>query len=88
MEVSVHRGGFNLPGEPHEGATQGSRSEFCLVFSLIVFRATPVVNVWPPRSKSVRSQVSMHSSLDRDVRAGIDSRVTLSIYGAGMDLYR
>ena len=30
---------------PHEGATHASRSEFCLVVSLIVFRATPAENV-------------------------------------------
>ena len=57
MEVSIHRR-FQSPGEPREGATHPSRSEFCLLFSLIVFRATPVENVWPPRSKSVLSQVS------------------------------
>ena len=57
MEVSINRR-FQFPGEPHEGATHASRSEFCLVFSLIVFRATPAEDVWPPRSKSVRSQVS------------------------------
>ena len=49
---------FQSPGEPHEGVTHASRSEFCLVVSLIVFRATPAENVWPPHSKSVRSQVS------------------------------
>ena len=43
---------------PHEGATHASQSEFCLVFSLIVFLATPAENVWPPCSKCVRFQVS------------------------------
>ena len=43
---------------PCEGATHASQSEFCLVFSLIVFQATPAENVWPPRPKSVCSQVS------------------------------
>ena len=57
MEVGIHRQ-FQSPGEPCERATHASRSEFCLVFSLIVFQATPAENVWPPRSKSVRSQVS------------------------------
>jgi len=28
------------------------------VFSLIIIQATPAENVWPPRSKSARSQVS------------------------------
>ena len=48
----------SIPGEPREGATHASRSEFCLVFSLIVFQAMLAENVWPSRSKSVRSQVS------------------------------
>ena len=51
-------GGFNPPWERHEVATHASRLEYCLVFSLIVFQATPAENVWPPRSKSARSQVS------------------------------
>ena len=33
------------------------RLEFCLVFSIIVFQASPAENVWPPRSKSARFQV-------------------------------
>ena len=57
MEVSIHRQ-FQSPGESREEGTYASRSEFCLVFSLIVFRATPAENVWPPRSNSVCSQVS------------------------------
>ena len=43
---------------PREGAMHASQSEFCLVFSLIAFQATPAENVWPPCSKSVHSQVS------------------------------
>ena len=57
MEVSIHRR-FQPPGELCEGATHANWSEFCLVFSLTVFQATPAENVWPPRSKSVHSQVS------------------------------
>ena len=57
MEVSIHRR-FQSPGEPREGVTHASQSEFCLVFSLIIFRAMPAENVWPSCSKSVCSQVS------------------------------
>ena len=57
MEKSVHQR-FQAPGEPREGVTHTSRSEFCLVFSLIVFQATLAENVWPSHSKSVHSQVS------------------------------
>ena len=44
------------------------------MFSLIVIQATPAENVWHPRSKSARSQVSGSSLLltDRDVRASMD----------------
>ena len=52
MEISVHQQ-FQDPGELYERATHASRSEFCL--SLV---ATLAENVWPPRSKSARSQVS------------------------------
>ena len=53
---------------PREGATHASQSEFCLVFSLITFQATLAENVWPPCSKSVRSQVTgLRSFLDRGV---------------------
>ena len=58
MEIEVSIGGFNPPWERHKGATHASRLKFCLVFSLIVIQATPAENVWPPRSKSARSQVS------------------------------
>ena len=58
MHGGKYPSAVSIPGEPREGATHASRSEFCLVFSLIVFQATPAENVWPPRSKSVRSQVS------------------------------
>ena len=58
MEIEVSIGGFNPPWERHEGATHASGLKFCLVFSLIVIQATPAENVWPPRSKSARSQVS------------------------------
>ena len=55
----MHGGKYPLAVSiPCEGATHASQSEFCLVFSLIIFQATPAENVWPPRSKSVRSQVS------------------------------
>ena len=55
--MHVHRQ-FQPPWERREGATHASRLEFCLVFSLIVFQATPAENVWPLHSKSARSQVS------------------------------
>ena len=54
---SVHRQ-FQAPWKRREGAMHASRLELCLVFSLIVFQATPDENLWPSRSKSVRSQVS------------------------------
>ena len=57
MEISVHWQ-FQAPGKLHEGATRASWSEFCLVFSFIVFQSMPADNVWPPCSKSARSQVS------------------------------
>ena len=54
----VH-GRFEVPREPCKRATHTSESEFCLVFSLIVFQATTAENVWrPPPEKSARSQVS------------------------------
>ena len=56
-KTSVHRQ-FHAPWKRHERATHASRLEFCLVFSLIVFQATPAENVLPPRSKSARSRVS------------------------------
>ena len=49
MEMSVHRR-FQAPWERREGVTHASRLEFCLVFSLIVFQATPAENLWPSRS--------------------------------------
>ena len=54
---SVHRQ-FQAPWKRREGATHASRLEFCIVFSLIVFQATPDENLWPSHSKSARSQVS------------------------------
>ena len=54
MEISVHRW-FQAPGEPHERTTHASQSEFCLVFNLNIFQATPAENVWPPHSKSAHS---------------------------------
>ena len=53
----------SIPRELHE--------EFCLEFSLTVFRATPAENVWPPRSKSVHSQVSAALRTMTFVRAWI-----------------
>ena len=50
-------GGFQKPRKPRERATHASKSEFCLVFGLIIFQATTAENVWPPGSKSARSQV-------------------------------
>ena len=48
-KTSVHRQ-FHAPWKRREGATHANRLEFCLVFSLIVFQATPAENLWPSRS--------------------------------------
>ena len=66
---------------PHEGATHASRSEFCLVFSLFVFWATPVENVWPPLSKSVHSQGSTALRTVTFVRAWICTSSRLQAKG-------
>ena len=63
MEISVHR----VSREPVERATNASQSDFCLVFSLIIFQAMTAKSVWPPHSKSACSQAlfyvwSIHSS--------------------------
>ena len=73
MEISVHWQ-FQGPGKLHEGATHASWSEFCLVFSFIVFQPMLADNVWPPCSKSARSQVSATLFLcpDHNIRAGMD----------------
>ena len=55
--ISVHWR-FQTPWERREGVTHASQLEFCLLFILIVFQASSAENVWPPRSKSARSQVS------------------------------
>ena len=64
---------FQDPGEPREGATQASRSEFWLVS---IWSAE---NVWPPRSNlEICSFSGLRSSLlrpDRDVRAGMHGSV-------------
>ena len=70
MEMSVHQW-FQALREPREGTMHASWSQFCLVFSLI---ATPGDNVWPPRSKSARSQLSpklSFTSRPGDVCAGM-----------------
>ena len=61
-KIGVHRR-FQAPWERREGATHTSRLEFCLVFSLIVFQATPAKNLWQRHSKSACSpQLSFRSS--------------------------
>jgi len=61
MEISVHQQ-FQDPGELCERATHTSRSEFCLVLA---------ENIWPPHSKSARSQVSTALFYVRTVQAWI-----------------
>ena len=46
---------ISSPREPREKARHASQLEFCLVFSPIVFQASPAENVWPLRSKSAHS---------------------------------
>ena len=65
-------GGFNLLWNSHEGATHASWSEFCLVFSLIIFTLSNADRECVATTLKICSFSDIHSSPDRDVRAGKD----------------
>ena len=55
--------------EPDEEATHETQSMFCFAFSLILFQAAPVKNVWPSSCLFSGLRSSILRS-DREVRAG------------------